>query len=165
VLVVVGSLALVYRPTQQEWSRQKKGILLAIAASFFFSLNSCFDRLAVQEGTPVFAGFTMTLLSTLVFCPFLFGNPERIETVQKYEVGLFVRGFMEIAFMVCKLYALQYLQAPYVVALQRFSLILSIIGGRVFFKETDFARRLASGVVILLGVVLIAWIEINRPFD
>jgi len=160
VLVVGGSLVLVYRPSHQAWAGQKKGVLLAMAASFFFSLNSCFDRLAVQKGTPVFSGFSMTLLSALFFCPFLFGRRERIAALQRHEAGLLIRGFLEIAFMVCKLHALQYLQAPYVVSIQRLSLIFSIIGGRLFFQEADFGRRLASGVLILGGVIVIALLEV-----
>src|SRR5205807_9151749 len=70
-VVVGGSVLLMYRPSATGLAAQKKGILLAIGASFFFSLNSCFDRLAVREGTPVFAGFTMTLLSAFFLLPFV----------------------------------------------------------------------------------------------
>lgn len=58
--------------------------------------------------------------------------------------------------MVCKLYALQWMYAPAIASIQRLSLLLTIIGGRVFFKEGDFARRLAAGCLIVAGVVLIA---------
>ena len=73
--------------------------------------------------------------------------------------GLWLRGFLEIAFMVCKLYALQYLQAPYVVGIHRLSLVLSIIGGRLFFGETDTLRRLIAAAIILGGVSLISLVE------
>src|SRR5262245_15172062 len=41
VLVVGGSLLLVYRPTAAGWAGQRKGVLLASGAALFFSLNSC----------------------------------------------------------------------------------------------------------------------------
>ncbi|MBY0524555.1 MAG: hypothetical protein K2R98_14215 [Gemmataceae bacterium] len=44
VLVVVGSLALVYHPSSRAWTQQRKAMLLATGAAVFFSLNSCFDR-------------------------------------------------------------------------------------------------------------------------
>src|SRR5262245_29892303 len=69
ILTVAGSLVMVYRPTSKDWTSQKKGILLALGASVFFALNSCYDRLAVREGTPVFAAFGMTLLSALFLLP------------------------------------------------------------------------------------------------
>jgi drug/metabolite transporter (DMT)-like permease len=41
----------------------------------------------------------------------------------------------------------------------RLSVIFSIIGGWLFFREKDFRRRLAAGMLIVAGVVLIAWIQ------
>src|SRR6266404_3341894 len=68
--------------------------------------------------------------------------------------------------MVCKLYSLQFLQAPDMVAVQRLSLVLSILGGRVFFKEPDFKRQLAARLLILGGVFVVALPQREdwRPF-
>jgi drug/metabolite transporter (DMT)-like permease len=159
VLVVLGGLLMVYRPGTADWRRQSRGILLACAAAVFFSLNSCFDRLAVQEGTPVFAGFSMTLLSALFLLPLVLGHPQRMGALVSNWGGLSLRGILEIAFMVCKLAALQYLTAPDVVALQRLSLLLAIVGGRVFFKEADFKRRLAAGALTLAGVLVVGYAQ------
>jgi drug/metabolite transporter (DMT)-like permease len=159
VLVVGGSLLLVYRPRSRGWAGQRKAVLLAAGASLFFSLNSCFDRLAVQRGTPVFAGFAMTLLSALFLLPWALRRRYRWEALRANRAGLWVRGLLEVAFMVSKLCALQFLQAPYVVGVMRLSLVLSILGGRVFFREPDFARRLAAGLLIVGGVFLIAWLQ------
>ena len=52
--------------------------------------------------------------------------------------------------------ALQWLPAPYVVGVMRLSLVLSILGGRLFFREPDGARRLTAGLLIVGGVFLIA---------
>ncbi|HEY7423886.1 MAG TPA: DMT family transporter [Gemmataceae bacterium] len=157
VFVVGGSVLMVYRPSARSWASQKKGILYAAGAALFFSLNSCFDRLAVKRGTPVFAGFTMTLLSALFLCPLVFGNKDRLRSLRAHRTGFLLRGLLETAFMVCKLAALQSLDAPTVAGIQRLSLLLSIIGGRVFFKEKDFRGRLAAGVLIVAGVALITW--------
>jgi drug/metabolite transporter (DMT)-like permease len=159
LLVVGGSLAMVYRPSSAHWAGQGRAIALAAGASLFFSLNSCFDRLAVQEGTPVFAGFSMTLLSALFLLPWVLGRKGSLQSLREHRAGLLLRGLLEVAFMVAKLYALQFLQAPYVVGIQRLSLLLSILGGRLFFREPDFGRRLAAGVLILAGVFLIAWLR------
>jgi drug/metabolite transporter (DMT)-like permease len=157
MLVVGGSLLIVYHPSKSGWGEQKRGIVLALGAALFFSLNSCFDRLAAQYGRPVFSGFTMTLLSAVFLAPLVLTRGDRLRALHAYRRGLLARGLLEVAFMVCKLYALQFLNAPFVVVINRFALVLSIIGGRLFFKEPDFARRLAAGLLILLGVVLIVF--------
>jgi drug/metabolite transporter (DMT)-like permease len=166
VLVVVGSLLLVYRPSAHGWAEQKTGILLACGAAVFFSLNSCFDRLAVRHGapaltgvmTPAVAGFTMTLLSALFLLPLVLRANGAWQALRAQQTGLWGRGALEVAFMVCKLYALQFLSAPDVVGVQRLSLLLSILGGQVFFREQDIGRRLAAAGLILGGVFLIAWL-------
>jgi drug/metabolite transporter (DMT)-like permease len=156
LLVVAGSVLMVWRPGGSKRPAQTKGVLLALGAAVFFSLNSCFDRLAVQKGTPVFAGFSMTLLSALLLLPFVVRRRERVQELVTHRRDFALRGLLEIGFMTAKLYALQYLQAPYVVGVQRLALILSIVGGRVFFKEEEFTRRLAAGACIVAGILLIA---------
>lgn len=167
-LVVCGSLILVYRPTATDWASQKKGIWLALGAALFFSLNSCFDRLAVKQETaqalgfvkPVLAGFAMTLCSTAFLVPFMVRSADHRKTLHVYWGEFALRGFLEVTFMASKLFAMQTLQAPYVVGIQRISLLLSIIGGRVFFNEQEFGKRLLAGACILAGVVLIAWSQL-----
>lgn len=163
VLVVLGSLALVYRPSQADWHKQRKGIGLALGAAVFFALNSCFDRRAVVGGnpyfTPVLAGFAMTLLSAVLILPVAFARQGSVSSLRQHWAGLSLRGFFEVAFMVGKLSASQYLTAPKVAAVLRLSVVFSIIGGRVFFKEADFPRRLLAGVLIVAGVWIVSWIN------
>lgn len=155
-LVVLGSVLMVYRPRARKGGLQTHGIVLASGAALFFSLNSCFDRLAVERGTPAFSGFAMTLLSALFLTPFILGRPHRLEALRLHALDFLIRGLLETSFMVCKLFALQSMAAPAVASIQRLSLLLSIIGGRVFFKEEDFLRRLAAGCLIVAGVALLA---------
>jgi drug/metabolite transporter (DMT)-like permease len=116
--------------------------------STIHSFHSTFSRAA-------YSGFAMTLLSALFLLPLIVGNKSRLEGLRTNWRGLWLRGFLETTFMVCKLSALVTLQAPYVAGMMRFSLVLSIIGGRVFFKEPDFPRRLAAGFLILGGIIVI----------
>ena len=75
-----------------------------------------------------------------------------------YQGGLHVRGFLEVAFMVCKLVAMQSaLPAAYVVGLFRASLLFSILSGWLIFKERDVGRRILAGILIMAGVAWILW--------
>jgi uncharacterized membrane protein len=123
----------------------------------FLQYRSWHDHAVVQRAA--YSGFAMTLLSALFLFPLVVGNKVRLAGLRSNWRGLWLRGFLEALFMVCKLSALVYWQAPYVAGFQRFSLVLSIIGGRVFFKEAEFPRRFAAGILILAGIILIAWLE------
>jgi len=161
VLVVAGSVAVVFRPSHPDWGRQKKALLLAVGASLFFGLNSIYDKKAMvtkpdNPATAVVGGFTMTAVSATLLLPLVLSR-KRLAGMHLYRRGLLVRGLLEVAFMVSKLVAMQVVEAAYVVGLQRSSLLLSIIAGRVIFKEGDFKRRLLAGVLILAGVLWILW--------
>src|SRR5439155_17413627 len=124
VLVVLGSLLAVYRPGAVTSATERKGILLAVGASLFFSLNACLDRLAVREGTPDpwrpgVSGFGMTLLSALFLLPAVLVRRDRLRSLHAHGSGLWLRGFLEVAVIVVKLYAVQYLSAHPVACLQR----------------------------------------------
>ena len=157
LITVAGSLILVYEPGAQSKFKLSHGraILLALLSAFFFSLNSCFDRLAVQSASAAFSGFAMTALSGLFILPFVFRRRDAVLDLQLNRRNLLLRGAIEVVFMVTKLLALQYLPAQYVAGIQRTSLIYSIIGGRVIYREEQFAKRFIAGVIILIGALLI----------
>ena len=62
-----------------------------------------------------------------------------------YRRGLTVRGLLEVTLW-SAVVAMKWLaRAAYVVGLQRSSLLLSIITGRIICKEGDFRRRMLAG--------------------
>lgn len=155
-LIVGGSLVLGYRSPTTGFHGQRRGILFALVSALFFALNTCLDRLAVQQASPVMSGFSMTLLSALLLLPWMF-RKGRVSMLPARSGFFFLRGFFEVGFMVSKLTALQYFSAPVVVGVQKFSVILSIIGGRVIFHEKDFLRRLCAGILIISGIIMMVF--------
>jgi drug/metabolite transporter (DMT)-like permease len=156
--IVAGSLVLSWRSGMQNLRTQKKGIVIALVAAVFFALNTCLDRLAAQHSSAVFSGFSMTLLSALCILPFMF-RLKRFKTLKGNSSGFLWRGFFEAGFMVSRLWALQFYSAPFVMTVQKLSIVLSIVGGKVAFKEQDFLRRLVAGGLVMLGILFALWQE------
>lgn len=157
LLAVFGSLLVVYKPGGFHFQGKSKGIAFALGAAFFFSLNGCFDRLAVQVASPTLSGFFMTLLSAVLLFPFIFFKKGSFEQLKNNSTSFFLRGFFEVCFMVTKLCALLYLQAPYVGGIMKLSILFSILGGKIVFKEENLKQKLVAGVLITIGVVCIAF--------
>lgn len=156
LLVVFGAIVVLYRRSGYISSEvSTKGLLLAIASSFCFSLNACFDRLAVQIASPTLSGFAMTAAAALMLAPLALRRPGWAGGLKVNFKSLSARGALEVVFMITKLAALQYLQAPYVSALMKSSVLLSVIGGRVLFREEDFLRRILASALIIVGSAII----------
>ena len=160
-LSMLGSwILLATKPSGTDYNsaQRRKGVGLALATSFCFALYTCFDRLAVQAASPALSGFAMTLFAAVMFLPAVIFNPARRSSMKAASSPLLIRGALEVAFMVTKLWALVYLQAPYVAAVTRLSLLFLIVGGHFFFKEGDLVKRLLAGLLVVGdALVVIIW--------
>lgn len=152
LITVLGNIVLLYNPRREV---QTKAILFGLLTAVFMSLNNCFDRMSVQSGTPVFSGFMMTLLSGLFLVPLLFRPGVKIGQLYDQRVPFLARGLFEVSFMVSKLTSLTVLTGPEVSAILRISLVFSVLGGKVIFKELHFVRRLIGSVLTVIGVAVV----------
>lgn len=174
LIVVSGSLLAVYRlPSERvlesvvnstttgvtEGKRQR-AISFALLSSCFFALNNCFDRVAVQTATPVFSGMMMTVLSGLVLAPIALRQGGGRDSLNRAARPFLWRGCFEVFYMALRLSALVTLTLPVVIGFQRFALILTIIGGRVFFGERQTGRRLIAAVIIVTGTMILLYGEL-----
>ncbi len=159
-VLLVGAGTLIFGVKTKGGERPPyKAIAFALCSAIFFSINACFDKLAIGESTPLLSGFAMTALSGFILLPFS-KEPLRPALAIAHRPFL-IRGLIETVFMTCKLAALQYLSAPYVVATMRASIILSIISGRTIFNEGDFRKRLIGGTLIMIGIIIISFSQLN----
>lgn len=156
-LVVAGTIIAAWKPGESLARADRRGMLWGIGAAFFFSINTCFDRLAVQTASPLLSGFAVTAAAGLFLIPAAMKSRGAVQALRAQSRPFLLRGFFEVAFMATKLSALLFLTAPAVMALQRVSLVLNVIGGRTFFHERDFRRRLIAAGLVLGGVILIAF--------
>lgn len=157
ILVVAGTLVVAWKPGESLARADRRGMFLGTGAAFFFSLNTCFDRLAVQTASPTLSGFAVTLAAGLMLLPTIRGEPGVAADLWRLRSPLLLRGFFELTFMIAKLTALVYLTAPTVMALQRISLVLNVVSGRTLFHERDFRRRLVGALLVSSGIVLILY--------
>ena len=158
-VVVSGSIGALWRPGQplasSDAAQSRSAVLFGLASAGFFGLNNCFDRLSVQTASPLLSGCLMTLLAGVFLLPTVIRKKGAALELAAHKKPFFIRGGFEISFMVTKLYALQYLQGPEVSAILRLTLLFSVIGGRVMFKELNFVRKTIGALLTILGVAII----------
>jgi drug/metabolite transporter (DMT)-like permease len=156
-LITFSSIMVVYKKSRSSAPTNKKAILFAIGSAVFFSFNSAFDRLAAQEASAPFSAFVMTLFSGLILLPvsLFFSRKTLKKQLVKNQRNFFIRGAFEVIFMTLKMIALQYLQAPVVIIIQRFSVVLTVIGGKILYKEDDFRKRFFASLLIVASGLLI----------
>lgn len=155
--IVAGGVIVIQRDRATGKIFQLKAVLYALAAAFAFAMNSCLDRLAVQQGGALVAAFGMTVLAGLCTVPWVVRR-ERLWGGLTSHVRLFTaRGACETIFMVTKLLAMGYLPPHIVVGVARISVVLSVCAGYFIFKERQMPRRLLGALVVYIGLIVLLW--------
>lgn len=156
LMVVFGTCLLSWNGLKASSNRnQPKAVIFSLASAFFFSLNICLDRLAVQVASPILSGFAMTLVAGLFLLPSFIRSTGSGFVISSNFRAFSLRGAIEFFYMVLKLSALQFLQAPYVACIMKVNLIFSVIAGTIMFGERDTGRKILAAGLIFLGIVLI----------
>jgi uncharacterized membrane protein len=155
LIVVIGTIVVGLKSFSYS-KANRKSILLALASAFFLSLNSCFDRLAVLETSPLLSSASMNLGAAIILF-FICISGRNHSQLLMHKSNFFMRGIFEVCFMVLKLYALQTLPAPYVMGIMRISIVFSVIAGWKIFKEDEFVKRLIGSILILIGTGVIVF--------
>jgi uncharacterized membrane protein len=151
VLAVVGNLIIMTSGKERPSGR---AITYSLLTAFFFSINTCFDRLSVGAGSPIISGIAMNILAGLFLLPTLYFKRNAILELKTHASAFWVRGCIEALFMSLKLNALRFITGPELSALMRSNLIFTIISGNRLFGEVGFWRKLLGALITVLGIVI-----------
>ncbi len=162
LLIVLGSYLLnlgeikngLLAPFRAIW--REKGSLLVILVAAIYAINSVLGKLAVIHSDPLFFAvfyfFVHGLFSALVL-----GVIFRVKFSRVFGAwrGWLLVGGSQSAMVVCHMTAISMVEAAYMIAVKRLSLLFSVLWGGLFFKEEAMASRLAGAGLMVLGVAMI----------
>jgi len=146
--------------------RREKGSLFMVIVAFIYSITTTLGKKAVLHSSPIGFAVIYTFILSLVLYTMVWIRSGRGLPLKKGALkytptlsrnGLFwLIGFLYALMLACQYSAYTLAQASYVIAVKRTSLLFSILLGGIFFKEINIRERLLGGVVMLIGVILIA---------
>ncbi len=134
---------------------KEKGSLLMLAVSFIYSITSVLGKRCVLLSDPVFFGLFYYPLVSLVGSLFIVVrrkgiNWRRVVSFKSAAVGLF-----QAVSILTHMIAISLVEAAYMIAVKRTTLLFSVIYGKILFKEERFPFRLAGSVLMLAGCVIL----------
>jgi len=132
---------------------REKGALMMIIVAFIYSITSNFGKMGVLYSSPSF--FAASYYSALAMVIFSM-NARRgfIAMVAKKEL-IFI-GLASALMITFHMLAIRLVVVPYMISLKRSSLLISIILGGILFHEKGMAHKLAGGVIMMIGILLVA---------
>ncbi|MBR9683480.1 EamA family transporter [Candidatus Woesearchaeota archaeon] len=135
---------------------KEKGPRLMLMVAFIWSITSNFDKIGVQNSSPIFWIVLKGLFTSLVlFFLVLYKSKRRSKQILTDWKVLVPIGLFSGISLIFQMTAINLTLVAYVISIKRVSVVLSVFWGYFIFKEKGIKERLLGSVIMVLGVILI----------
>jgi drug/metabolite transporter (DMT)-like permease len=161
-LIVMGSYLLNIKEKSQGYLAPFKALLhqpgskLMLLVAFLWSITTNFDKIGVQNSSPIFWVFALLTTMSVLLLPVLLhktSNPKR--QIIQYLPMLMATGFFNALGVICQMQALTMTLVVQVIALKRTSVLMGVLFGHFIFKEKDIQERFLGAAIMMGGVFFI----------
>ena len=162
LLIVLGSYTLNIKQKHQGYLApfkalvKEKGPRLMLLVAFIWSITSNFDKIGVQNSSPIFWVISTNIFITLILFPImLFKSKNIIKQIQTSYKFLIPIGLISSLALIFQMIAINLTLVAYVISIKRTSTIISVLFGYFIFKEKGIKERLLGVIIMVLGVLFI----------
>ncbi len=136
--------------------RREAGVRLMLTVALIYSLTTVTGKAAMQYmPSALFGAFYFVMLGIFALIVVLAVDPKSTRVLVRRPGIHFLIGFWFALMIVCHFLAIDRVQAAYMIAVNRSSILFSVVYGAILFGERDFAKRLVSAALLVLGMALI----------
>ncbi len=164
ISIVAGAYLLNFKSTQEDFLMpfksivKEKGSRYMMIVVLIWAITANFDKIGVVNSSPLFYSFVVQLYIGTLMLPLIYAkhkkNHAEINTNIQALIGV---GFLSTLTIICHMLAISMTIVPYVISIKRTNSILSVIFGRIFFKEGFLKERLLAATLMFIGVLLITF--------
>ncbi|MBE9096634.1 EamA family transporter [Tychonema sp. LEGE 07203] len=161
-LIVTGSYLLNIKEKSQGYLAPFKALLrqpgpkLMLIVAFLWSITANFDKIGVQNSSPIVWLFALfTSMSVILLPILLYKTPNPARKIGRDLPMLATMGFFNALGVIFQMQALTMTLVVQVIALKRTSVLMGVLFGHFIFKEKDIQQRLLGAAIMIGGVFLI----------
>jgi len=133
----------------------EKGSIFLLCTALIFSVTSVIARKLVLVSEPLFFASIYTPLIALLMIPIAIKKSNNIKKLVKKPGMLIVIGVLLAITAVCHFMALSLVEAAYMIAVKRSSILISTVIAYFVFQEDHVFEHLIGAGLMFLGVVVI----------
>jgi drug/metabolite transporter (DMT)-like permease len=161
--VVVGSYILnlskrvhgVFEPLLAIFKDEGPRLMLIVA--IIWSITSNIDKIVVINSNPLLATFSITLGLAILLTFVLFVKNISIKNILKNSKILAPIGLASGASLAFQMTAISMTLVANVISIKRTNALFGTLWGKMFFKEENIGERISGTIIMILGVILIAF--------
>uniref|UniRef100_A0A0D6QYV4 EamA domain-containing protein n=1 Tax=Araucaria cunninghamii TaxID=56994 RepID=A0A0D6QYV4_ARACU len=136
--------------------RREEGSLLMLGVAGVFSISNSLDKMGthLSPSSVSFAAVQRVIMAIPVVFYLILVSPRSFKHLLRWFPGFLIISFFEIVAFICYLKSLESLLVSYAIAAKRSNVLLSVIVGRVVFKEKIW-KKLPFVILMVVGMILI----------
>lgn len=136
--------------------RSEIGVRLMFTVALIYSVTTVTGKAAMQYmPSALFGAYYFVTLGIFALLVVTAARPRSVRVLMRRPGIHFLIGAWFAVMIVCHFLAIDRVQAAYMIAVKRSSILFSVVYGALLFGERDFAKRLFSSALLVLGMVLI----------
>jgi uncharacterized membrane protein len=130
-----------------------------LSVAFIYSLTSNFDKIGVQNSSPLFWSLSIASVMTIGFLLlFRFLPQQTIAAPRSRTIGmLLLIGLFQAIGLLAHNTALSLGPVPSVIAVKRSSILFAVIWSFVFLHERHVGERLAGALLMVIGIGILGF--------
>lgn len=164
LMIAAGSYVLNIRRTKEGiWGpfraiAGEKGSMLMICVAVLYSITSSFGKMAIEHSSPLFFGVTYFTVLTIFFTPVGLWKARgqwNLLPWRRNLANLGLCGFFYGIMVITQMTAMNLTEVAYMISLKRFSLLIGVAYGYLFFREGNIRERFTGALMMFTGFVLV----------
>lgn len=162
ILIVFGSYILNFKKRNENYLTPFKLLLsetgprYMLIVAFLWSISSNIDKIGVLNSSPLFWTISTTSFLAAFFLPIvLLRKKHSAKVVVKNLHFLIPISLVSALGLISQMTAISLTLVTYVVSIKRSSVVFSVLWGYLFFKEKELKTRMASAIIMTIGVLFI----------
>ncbi len=133
-----------------------KGARLMLLVAFIWSITSNFDKIGLQNSSPIFYGVAVNIFITIGITPFVFlKSRKNIKQIPKNLKSLIPVGIFHGLMITFHMIAISMTLVAYLISIKRTSAVISVLFGSLIFKEKGLKERILGAIIMIIGVLFI----------
>ncbi len=166
-LIVVGAYVLNLSKAKAGWLGPLRAVLrepgswIMFSISFLYAFTAPIGKIAVLHSNPWFfaAVYNLVLTAAIVLLWPLTNKAAEVPGIFRRPIPLLLLGLVASLENFCHMMAIAQVEAAYMIAIKRLSLLFGVLYGAWWFGEENLAERLAGAAIMVAGVSLICWAQ------
>ncbi|NPV03936.1 MAG: EamA family transporter [Syntrophaceae bacterium] len=140
---------------------REPGSWIMLAISLIYAVTAPLGKIAVLHSNPWFFAAVYNLVLTVIIVALwpVAGNDRGAPGLFSRPRAMLMLGLVCSIENVCHMAAIAQVEAAYMIAVKRLSLLFGVLYGAWWFGEENIRERLAGAAIMIAGVFLIRWAQ------